>query len=79
MEVVNIWLYQNWRLSAEPAPRCSHAEMHGFLPIPEGGFNNPDVDIVAGVDIDGLYPTLPDELKQTLTRIMEERRYGVFG
>ena len=60
---------------------CDHKEMemHGFLPIPEGGFNNPDVDIVAGVDIDGLYPTLPDALKQTLTRIMEERRYGVFG
>lgn len=60
---------------------CDHKEMemYGFPPIPEGGFNNPDVDIVAGVDIDGLYPTLPDELKQTLTRIMEERRYGVFG
>jgi hypothetical protein len=54
---------------------CDHKEMkmYGFLPIPEGGFDNPDVDIVAGVDVDGLYPTLPDALKQTLTRIMEER------
>lgn len=32
---------------------CDHKEMEavGFLPIPEGGFNNPDVDIVAGVDV----------------------------